>query len=101
MQLHAVGIIFSDICEFTLADQTRIRGCFALKKETRQILSLMFDYRMKADLVVKMIQRIDIVDPESNLAYGPRETVWSRTHHSSAFRTRICRINVLSWDSNG
>jgi transposase InsO family protein len=65
MQLHAVGIIFSDICEFTLADQTRIRGCFALKKETRQILSLMFDYRMKADLVLTTIQRIDVVDPES------------------------------------
>jgi putative transposase len=65
IQLNVIGIIFSDIFEFKLADQTRVRGCFALKKETRQILSLIFDYSMKADLVVTTIQRIDVVDPES------------------------------------
>jgi len=65
VQLTAVGIIFSDIFEFKLHDGTRIRGCFALKKDTRQILSLIFDYSMRADLVVTTIQRIDVVDPES------------------------------------
>lgn len=65
IQLNAIGIIFSDIFEFKLADGTRIRGCFALKKETRQILSLIFDYSMRADLVVTTIKRIDFVDPES------------------------------------
>lgn len=65
VQLSAVGITFSDIFEFKLADGTRVRGCFALKKDTRQILSLIFDYSMKADLVVTTIQRIDVVDPES------------------------------------
>lgn len=64
-QLTAIGIIFSDIFEFKLADGTRIRGCFALKKDTRQILSLIFDYSMKAELVVTTIERIDVVDPES------------------------------------
>jgi len=65
VQLSAVGIVFSDIFEFKLSDNTRVRGCFALKKETRQILSLVFDYSMKADLVVTTIQRIDVVDPKS------------------------------------
>lgn len=65
IQTHIIGIIFSDIFEFKLTDGTRVRGCFALKKETRQILSLIFDYSMKADLVVTTIQRIDAVDPES------------------------------------
>jgi len=65
VQLNAVGIVFSDIFEFKLADNTRVRGCFALKKETRQILSLLFDYSMRADLVVTTIQRINLVDPES------------------------------------
>jgi putative transposase len=65
IQLQAVDIIFSDIFEFKLADGTRIRGCFALKKETRQILSLIFDYSMKADLVVTTINRIDFVDMNS------------------------------------
>lgn len=65
VQLSTVGIIFSDIFEFKLIDGTRVRGCFALKKVTRQILSLIFDYSMKADLVVTTIQRIDVVDPKS------------------------------------
>lgn len=81
IQLTAVGIVFSDIFEFKLADGTRIRGCFALKKETRQILSLIFDYSMRADLVVTTIQRIDTVDPETlwhsdqGKQYGARVTI--------------------------
>jgi putative transposase len=65
VQLNAVGILFSDIFEFKLSDGTRVRGCFALKKETRQILSLIFDYSMRADLVVTTINRIDLVDINS------------------------------------
>lgn len=65
VQLSSVGIVFSDIFVFQLADGTKVRGCFALKKETRQILSLIFDYSMRADLVVTTIKRIDVVDPES------------------------------------
>lgn len=65
VQLSTIGIIFSDIFEFKLSDGTRVRGCFALKKETRQILSLIFDYSMRADLVVTTIKRIDLVDMNS------------------------------------
>lgn len=65
VKLNAVGIIFSDIFEFKLSDGTKIRGCFALKKATRQILSLIFDYSMRADLVVTTIKRIDLVDMNS------------------------------------
>lgn len=81
IKLSAVGIIFSDIFEFKLSDGTRIRGCFALKKKTRQILSLIFDYSMKADLVVTTIQRIDLVDIQSiwhsdqGKQYGAQVTV--------------------------
>lgn len=52
-------IIFSDMFEFKLSDQSVVRGCFALHKQTRQILSLAFDYWMKADLVTTTIERID------------------------------------------
>lgn len=65
IQVTAIGIIFSDIFKFKLADETRVRGCFALRKDTRQILSLIFDYSMKAELVVTTIRRVDVVDPES------------------------------------
>ncbi len=46
-----VGIVFSDMFEFRLLDGSILRGCFALLKQTRQILSLIFDYSMKATLV--------------------------------------------------
>lgn len=65
VQLSQINIVFSDIFEFKLTDGSRIRGCFALRKDTRQILSLVFDYSMKAELVVSTIQRIDIIDPNS------------------------------------
>lgn len=65
VKLSEINIVFSDIFEFKLMDGSRVRGCFALKKHTRQILSLVFDYSMRADLVVTTIQHIDVVDPES------------------------------------
>lgn len=46
-----LGIVFSDMFEFRLLDGSILRGCFALLKQTRQILSLIFDYSMKATLV--------------------------------------------------
>lgn len=60
-----IDIVFSDIFEFKLIDGSRIRGCFALRKHTRQILSLVFDYSMRAELVVTTIQRIDGIDSNS------------------------------------
>lgn len=52
-------VIFSDMFEFKLTDGSAVRGCFALQKQSRQILSLAFDYWMKADLVTTTMERID------------------------------------------
>jgi putative transposase len=41
-----------------LADQSRVRGCFALCKRTRQILGMAFDYHMRADLVIGVIETL-------------------------------------------
>ena len=51
-------IVFSDIFEVQLADRTKVRGCFALRKRTRHILALAFDYSMRADLVVSTIEMV-------------------------------------------
>ncbi|PIP67417.1 MAG: hypothetical protein COU72_02925 [Parcubacteria group bacterium CG10_big_fil_rev_8_21_14_0_10_41_35] len=74
-------IIFSDIFEFSLADRSKVYGCFALLKETRQILSLLFDYHMRADLVTGTIARIDFL-PSSPIwhsdqgkQYGAQATI--------------------------
>jgi transposase InsO family protein len=57
--LYDYPVIFSDMFEFKLSDGSVVRGCFALQKQTRQILSLAFDYWMKADLVTTTMERID------------------------------------------
>ncbi len=51
-------VVFSDIFEISLADGSKVRGCFALWKRTRQILALAFDYRMKAELVVATVKML-------------------------------------------
>lgn len=58
MPEHTQGkeIVFSDILEVRLADGSRVRGCFALRKRTRAILGMAFDYHMRADLVTDTIQ---------------------------------------------
>lgn len=52
MDLLAHEVVFSDILEIKLADGTRVRGCFALRHRTREVLGIAFDYHMRADLVV-------------------------------------------------
>lgn len=37
--------------EFKLSDNTEIHGCFVLQRSTRQVVSILFDYFDKADLV--------------------------------------------------
>jgi len=76
------GIVFSDIFEFRLADSCVVRGCFALLKQTRQVLSLIFDYSIKASLVQATIKAIDFLPPEAKIwhsdqgkQYGAEKTI--------------------------
>lgn len=76
------GIIYSDIFEFRLADGCVLRGCFALLKQTRQILSLIFDYSIKATLVQATINGIESLPPEAEIwhsdqgkQYGAGKTI--------------------------
>ena len=63
------GIIYSDIFEFKLADYSKVRGCFALLKQTRQILALVFDYSMADTLVTTTIDSIKILATPSQEHY--------------------------------
>lgn len=54
----ASEVLFSAIFEIQLADGSKVRGCFALWKRTRQILALAFDYQMKAELVVSTVKML-------------------------------------------
>lgn len=54
-------IFFSDIFEFKLGDGSVVRGCFALRKSTRQVLSLVFSYGIAADLVVTTLKSVKAI----------------------------------------
>ncbi len=58
-------VVFSDILEVKLADGTRVRGCFALRHRTRQVLLIAFDYHMRADLVTDTIETMSFEVPGS------------------------------------
>ncbi len=60
-------IVFSDILEVRLADASKVRGCFALRKCTRQILGMAFDYHMRADLVTDTIQTMTFEPPPGSI----------------------------------
>jgi putative transposase len=58
-------VVFSDIFEVRLADRSRVRGCFALRHRTRQVLGIAFDCHMRADLVTDAIQTMTFEVPGS------------------------------------
>jgi putative transposase len=62
-EAEVTDVVFSDIFEVRLADGSRVRGCFALRKQTRHILGLAFDYHMRAELVTELIQTLAFATP--------------------------------------
>lgn len=64
-EAQAPSVVFSDIFEVHLADGSRVRGCFALRKQTRHILGLAFDYHMRAELVTGVIETLHFQLPGS------------------------------------
>jgi len=76
-----LGIVFSDIFQFRLLDGSAIRGCFALLKQTRQVLSMVFDYSMRATLVQATINDINYEDDlyiwhsDQGKQYGAKQTI--------------------------
>jgi len=64
-----------------------VRGCFALLKQTRQILSLIFDYSIKASLVQATIDNISLHDDlyiwhsDQGKQYGAEATINSVIDH--------------------
>jgi transposase InsO family protein len=65
VDVASLEVVFSDILEVKLADGSRVRGCFALRHRTRQVLGIAFDYHMRADLVTDAIQTMSFEVPGS------------------------------------
>lgn len=78
--VQAPEIVFSDIFEVRQADGSRVRSCFALRKQTRHMLGLAFDYHMRAELVTGLIQTLVFATPgwiwlsSQGKQYGALET---------------------------
>jgi transposase InsO family protein len=62
-QNNSTGIIFSDIFEVLLFDQTQVRCCFALWKHTWHILAMAFDDRMQTDYLETTIRMVPFEVP--------------------------------------
>jgi putative transposase len=57
----SAAILFSDIFEFKLRDHSKVRGCFILNYRDRSVMSLVFDYGMRAELVTTAIDKASFV----------------------------------------
>jgi putative transposase len=76
IELHPIAeqvpeVIRSDILEGRLADGCKVYVTFAWRETTAQVLSLVIDWRMKADLIVATLSRI----PEQMTAYL-KSVIW-------------------------
>ena len=69
-------VVFSDILEVKLANGTRVRGCFALRHRTRQVLLIAFDNHMRADLVTDGIETMAFEVPGSIWHSEEAQTLW-------------------------
>lgn len=80
MDLLAHEVVFSDILEIKLSDGTKVRGCFALRHRTREVLGIAFDYHMRTELVLDAIQTLsfEVADPiwhsDQGKQYGAAKT---------------------------
>ena len=54
-------VLFSDIFQFRLGDGSWVYCCFIMRRETRQILSFCYSWGMRAELVSKSVERVDLV----------------------------------------
>jgi hypothetical protein len=71
-------VMFSDIFEIKLADQAKVRGCFALWKPTRHILAIGFEPHMRGSAGSKHHQFDQRGDPQGDFSFRPGESVWCR-----------------------
>ena len=84
-------VLFSDIFQFRLADGSWVYCCFVMRKKTRQILSFCYSWGMRAELVSKSIERVDLVTDltgkevifhsDQGSQYGAKVTVESITEY--------------------
>jgi hypothetical protein len=93
-------VVFSDILEVKLADGTRVRGCFALRHRTRQVLLIAFDYHMRADLVTDAIETMAFEVPDSIWHSEEAQTIWGGPDPILALAKRLCALHEPGWHAH-
>jgi putative transposase len=94
-------VVFSDIFEVRLADGTRVRGCFARRKQTRPILGLAFDSHMRAELLTHLIQTLSFSTPGWIWHSEEAQAVWSRTNTCTPLAERVCAVDESGRNADG
>jgi hypothetical protein len=90
-----IGVIYSDIFEFKLADYSKVRGCFALLRQTRQVLSLVFDYAIKDDLVLSAIDNMQVVTTANREHYLILHSDQGKQYGSKNTRVKIIQKGLI------
>ena len=93
-------VVFSDILEVKRADGTRVRGCFALRHRTRQVLLIAFDYHTRADLVTDTTPTMAFEVPGSIWQSEEAQTIWGGPDPLLALAKRLCALHELGWHAH-
>ena len=100
IELHPIAerapeVLRSDILEGRLADGSKVYVTFAWRETTAQVLSLVIDWRMKADLVAATLSRI----PEQMKSYL-KHVIWHSDqggqYGSDAVIDELVKLNFLA-----
>jgi len=94
-------VVFSDIFEIQLADGSKVRGCFALWKRTRQILALAFDYQMKAELVVSTVKMLRFSVPDMIWHSDQGSQYGAELTRTALARAGLSALDEPGWHPNG
>lgn len=97
IELHPIAeqapeIVRSDILEGRLADGSKVYVTFAWRETTAQVLSLVIDWRMKADLVVATLDRI----PEQMKDYL-KNVIW-HSDQGSQYGSDAVIDGLIAWN---
>jgi transposase InsO family protein len=88
----APEVVRSDILEGRLADGTKVYVTFAWREATAQVLSLVIDWRMKADLIVATLSRI----PEQMRNYL-KNVIW-HTDQGKQYGSDAVIDGLIAWN---
>lgn len=92
--IQTTDIYYSDIFEFVLADNTKVYGCFVLKKATRQILAILFDYSKDAYLVKSTLEQASLFVLEGGVFHSDQGKQYGAQVHVAYVQMLALKLSM-------